>query len=928
MPSLRKLGRTDNWWDSKIPPVLAFCYASILLYDVPVPAAVRSIGLILLVGLCAGSYGHLINDLFDIEVDRQAGKVNHLTKLDPWQRYALSVLTLILGFAPATFVHYSGLSLSLLAVEYLLPTIYSAPPVRLKETGVPGILCDALGAHGIPCLYTISVFANEGSAAAHPGALGWLLPLSGMIWALCLGLKGIVIHEFQDRAGDFQAGVSTFATGLDFSRVRVLVNRIYSCELLAFLGLVMILLPVCPLLSAAAVGYVAMIQCKISRNWNYYFHEGGAAVSVEWWQISNAFYECYLPMMLALQCAWRHPWFGLFPVLQVVLFSANYRRRYQDLRMFVRNMHIWLLWHGQLHVDKHARVRLDRAGFHGVRVDFGRSGSELWDIRLTRPLRSVRACEQYNVKLELRADKPRRAIVGLWQDHAPWNSLGFAEELHLTNGWTILERSFAAVEDEERAYFGIWLGGDNVPVEIRRCSIRSERAREAMAAAMPRSGSKRVAAISPPPYRVFSCATYWNLTGVHVFAEHLLRGLNGRGVDARLLLTETNTDLVQLPADLMPLPDGVTVEELPVARTASWSAHWVTLVRMLSRQAPCIFLPNVAYRHSCISPKLPSNVCVVGIIQSDDPVHYEHVCRLGRYWDAIVCVSEACARQVAALDPSLATRLHVIPNAVRVPAEFPARAEETLSSSQPLRVIYHGVLNSYQKRILDLAAILDECARREIAVRVTVAGDGPQKDEFLRACEPHLRSGSLRYLGLISNDRVEELLREHDAYVLPSAFEGMPHAMLEAMAQGCVPVVTDIHSAVPELIRDGMNGYRVPVGDIGAFTERLRGLQANSALRTALAAEAHRTLLGSCYDVRAMTESYIRIFDGVLEAARTGIFRRPQGRIMPPPREVAGISIFPMEHCWAVDAAERWLAGKRERTAMRVERFLRHFRYV
>jgi hypothetical protein len=35
-----------------------------------------------------------------------------------------------------------------------------------------------------------------------------------------------------------------------------------------------------------------------------------------------------------------------------------------------------------------------------------------------------------------------------------------------------------------------------------------------------------------------------------------------------------------------------------------------------------------------------------------------------------------------------------------------------------------------------------------------------------------------------------------------------------------------------------------------------------------------------------------------------------------------------MEHCWAVDAAERWLAGKRERTAMRVERFLRHFRYV
>ena len=215
MPSLRELGRTENWWDSKIPPVLAFCYASVLLYDVPPAAAARCIGLIVFVGLCAGSYGHLINDLFDIEADRQAGKENSLSRLASWQRYAACAVTLVLGFAPAALFHYSRLSLGLLAVEYLLPTVYSTPPFRLKERGAAGVLCDTMGAHVVPCLYTISVLASAGTAHSSAGPWWWLFPACGAIWSLCLGIKGIIIHEYQDRADDMQAGVSTLATGLD-----------------------------------------------------------------------------------------------------------------------------------------------------------------------------------------------------------------------------------------------------------------------------------------------------------------------------------------------------------------------------------------------------------------------------------------------------------------------------------------------------------------------------------------------------------------------------------------------------------------------------------------------------------------------------------------------------------------------------------------
>jgi 4-hydroxybenzoate polyprenyltransferase len=485
MASLRRLGRTENWWDSKIPPVLAFCYASVLLYDVPPAAAARCLGLILFVGMCAGSYGHLINDLFDIEADRQAGKENPLGRMTSRQKYAACAVTLGLGFAPAALFHYSRLSLGLLAVEYLLPTIYSAPPLRLKERGVAGVLCDTMGAHAVPCLYTISVLASAGTTHSSAGPWWWLFPACGAIWSFCLGVKGIIIHEFQDRAGDLQAGVSTLATGLDRSRVRLLVNRVYAAELAAFLALLVSLVRLSPLLAAGAALYVAMIRMKVTHNWNYYVHERGEGAVIEWWRFSHPFYECYLPLILALQCAWRSPSLAPLPAVHVLLFQGNFRRRVRELRCFAGQLRTWLICRGQLHLADGASATVARGPSGVVRLAIPRPGSQPWDVRLTRPYGSVSACRRYQLGLEIRAERLRRVTVGLWQDQAPWNSLGLREELVLTDQWTVMDLSFAAAEDDDHASLGIWLGAEDAPVEIRRFSMKPERAPRAGEPAFP-----------------------------------------------------------------------------------------------------------------------------------------------------------------------------------------------------------------------------------------------------------------------------------------------------------------------------------------------------------------------------------------------------------------------------------------------------------
>jgi 4-hydroxybenzoate polyprenyltransferase len=345
MPSLQELGRTDNWWDSKIPPVLALCYAAALVYDVPVAALLRCLALIVFVGLCAGSYGHIVNDAFDIEADRKAGKPNQMARFAPWQRFAFCALTLALGFAPAIFFPYSRLSLALLVVEYLLPTTYSIPPLRLKERGALGILCDSMGAHAVPCLYAISVMANE---AARPAArFAWIAPAlaaAGFVWALCLGIKGIVIHEFQDRASDLQAGVSTFATRREFQTMRRPVNRTYAAELGAFLIILILLFPVAPLLPAAAAAYFVTLCVKVSQNRDFFVYGGSQAATIERWQFSHPFYECYFPLILAAQVSWRHPWLAFLPFLQVLAFRNNFRQRFGELRSFLRHVLVWLYW--------------------------------------------------------------------------------------------------------------------------------------------------------------------------------------------------------------------------------------------------------------------------------------------------------------------------------------------------------------------------------------------------------------------------------------------------------------------------------------------------------------------------------------------------------------------------------------------------------
>jgi glycosyltransferase involved in cell wall biosynthesis len=118
-------------------------------------------------------------------------------------------------------------------------------------------------------------------------------------------------------------------------------------------------------------------------------------------------------------------------------------------------------------------------------------------------------------------------------------------------------------------------------------------------------------------------------------------------------------------------------------------------------------------------------------------------------------------------------------------------------------------------------------------------GDGPDLP-LLQALARRYRCGErVRFLPPVGDPR--RAYRSADLLVLPSLWEGMPNAVLEAMAQGCPVLSTEVGGA-PEIIEDGVNGRLVPPGDSPALRQALTQLLSDTELRERLAAAGPATV--------------------------------------------------------------------------------------
>ena len=151
---------------------------------------------------------------------------------------------------------------------------------------------------------------------------------------------------------------------------------------------------------------------------------------------------------------------------------------------------------------------------------------------------------------------------------------------------------------------------------------------------------------------------------------------------------------------------------------------------------------------------------------------------------------------------------------------------------------------------------------RGIDARLWLCGDGDLKAEYQKMCEGLGVADRVEFLGY--RDDVPELLQSADVSVLTSVKEGIPRAMLEAMAME-LPVVGTRVVGTEETVRDGETGFLVEYGDAEGLADRLALLQRDPALRARLGKRG-RQVVEAEFDERQIVETLAGIYRQLLRA--------------------------------------------------------------
>lgn len=225
--------------------------------------------------------------------------------------------------------------------------------------------------------------------------------------------------------------------------------------------------------------------------------------------------------------------------------------------------------------------------------------------------------------------------------------------------------------------------------------------------------------------------------------------------------------------------------------------------------------------------------------------------------DCTVAVS-ASVRRALVRRGALPWRVRVVPNGIdpaRVdgPVSEAARAEARAASGWSPDRPTIGVVS----RLKDQAVLLRALPLLPRPVTVVLLGIGP--DPVLTALAAAATAHRVAFVPFRRD--VLPFLALFDVVVLPTAGEGLPRALLEAMAFG-IPVVASRVGGTVDLVTDGADGVLVPARSPGAFARALAALLADDARRAALGAAGRRAVRE-----RFTLERTRRLTDGAYRAA-------------------------------------------------------------
>ncbi len=185
--------------------------------------------------------------------------------------------------------------------------------------------------------------------------------------------------------------------------------------------------------------------------------------------------------------------------------------------------------------------------------------------------------------------------------------------------------------------------------------------------------------------------------------------------------------------------------------------------------------------------------------------------------------------------------------------------------SRPIRLVCTRRLES----VLDHPTIINALARlreKGIEFQMTFVGDGSLMNTLKRQAENVELNGCVRFIGQVPNNNLPEIIRRHDVYLSASLWDGTSLSLLEAMATGLFPIVSEI-KANRALLRHNVDGLLFKVGDAQDLAKCIMQFVEHPQL-AASAARRNRLKVIKSANRNNNMKRLERIFEGLIEKGR------------------------------------------------------------
>lgn len=329
-----------------------------------------------------------------------------------------------------------------------------------------------------------------------------------------------------------------------------------------------------------------------------------------------------------------------------------------------------------------------------------------------------------------------------------------------------------------------------------------------------------MAILSDQRHVLFIIGGQW-IAGPVTFLRHACANLPQFGWEPRLLLTgpARTCSFENWPCAVSELRLCHSYSQLACEAAQAIVKHNTDVVVATDDNTSAVAMQELYRKAGC-------SVRLLEMLHADLPSEFGRVERLVPVTTAACAINESVARDLRRLVSALSNRVFRWYNPVPCAARPPRPR-----LSFPVNLIYVGRVFQREKRVLDLVEIGKRLVARGLDFRLTIAGDGEAMNELRQrlAASPEVDRRTI-LTGWLPPESITELLCGQDLFLLPGDRESMGFALLEAMGQGVVPIVTPLPG--PSEVVDEETGYTVPIGDYDAFAGAVAGAVVNPRLQS------------------------------------------------------------------------------------------------